>query len=141
MLNNFIRESKYNYFYYFLLEWLYLDVDRIKRLEAIAQEYFQSFKFDAFLLNESGNIILSKLRKEEQELDENAFMLLKNCKCISNCLSRGDVEDFILHGKKGYIIAVPLRSLILAISGVKESEIEETLKEIKRVAKIIEESV
>lgn len=118
-----------------------MDADKIKRLEAIAQEHFQSFKFDAFLLNESGNIILSKLRKEEQELNENAFMLLENCKCISNCLSGGEVEDFILHGKKGYIIAVPLRSLILAISGVKESEIEETLKEAKRVAKIIEESV
>jgi predicted regulator of Ras-like GTPase activity (Roadblock/LC7/MglB family) len=123
------------------VEWLYLDTDKIKRLEEIAQEHFQSSKFDAFFLNESGNIILSKLKSEGQELDENALMLLENCKCISNCLKEGEIEDFILHGKRGYIIAVPLSSLILAISGVKESEIEETLREAKRVAKIIEDSL
>ncbi|MEM3588044.1 MAG: roadblock/LC7 domain-containing protein [Candidatus Jordarchaeaceae archaeon] len=115
-----------------------MNVNKIKRLEETTCEVFKSSNFDAFLLDASGNVILSKLRKEGEEIDENALMLLENCKCISNCFKEGEVEDFILHGKKGYIIAVPLQSLILAVSGVQESEIEETIKEVKRVAKIIE---
>jgi predicted regulator of Ras-like GTPase activity (Roadblock/LC7/MglB family) len=100
---------------------------------------FKSSNFDAFLLNESGDIIFSKLKKEGKEIDQNTFTLFENCKCISGCLKKGEAENFILHSKQGYIIAVPLRSLILAISGVQESEIEKTLKKVKKVAKIIEE--
>jgi len=116
-----------------------LDANKVKRLEEVMHKNFKSSNFDAFLLNESGDIILSKLRKEGEEIDENAFILLENCKCISGCFKKGEVEDFILHGKEGYIIAVPLRSLILAVSGVQESEIEKTLKKVKKVAKIIED--
>jgi predicted regulator of Ras-like GTPase activity (Roadblock/LC7/MglB family) len=108
-------------------------------LEEVMRKNFKSSNFDAFLLNESGDIIVSKLRKEGEEFCENAVVLLENCKCISGCLKEGEVEDFILHGKGGYIIAVSLRSLVLVVSGVQESEIEKTLKRVKKVAGIIED--
>ncbi len=103
------------------------------------EENFESSGFDAFLLDKNGNIIVSKLSEGEGEIGESAISLLENCSCISGCFKQGEVEDFILHGKGGYIIAVKLHSMILAVSGVKEPEIGETLVRVKTVAKLIEE--
>ncbi|WXG41668.1 MAG: hypothetical protein WED07_13050 [Candidatus Freyarchaeum deiterrae] len=116
-----------------------MDVNKIHILEEVVRKNFKSSNFDAFLLNESGDVIVSKLRKEGEEINENAIVLLENCKCISSCIKEGGVEDFILHGKGGYIVAVPLRSLVLVASGVQESEIEKTLKRVKKVVGIIED--
>lgn len=103
------------------------------------KENFESSDFEAFLLDKSGNIIVSRLREEEGEISEDTITLLENCNCISGCFSKGEVEDFLLHAKEGYIIAVNLQSIILAVSGVQESKIGETLKKLKTVAKLIEE--
>ncbi|MFB0562121.1 MAG: hypothetical protein ACETWM_13030 [Candidatus Lokiarchaeia archaeon] len=116
-----------------------MDVKQINILEEFMKENFESSDFDAFLLDKSGNIIVSKLREEGEEIGENAVTLLENCNCISGCFSQGEVEDFLLHGKGGYIIAVNIRSMILAVSGVQESKIEETLKRVKTIAKLIED--
>lgn len=116
-----------------------MDSIQINLMEEIMKEYLESSDFDAFLLDKSGNVIISKLRKETEEIGENAITLLENCNCISGCFMNGEVENFLLHGKGGYIIAVNLRSIILAVSGVPESKIEETLKQLKNVANIIKD--
>ncbi|MEX2706294.1 MAG: roadblock/LC7 domain-containing protein [Candidatus Freyrarchaeum guaymaensis] len=116
-----------------------MSTNDIGLVEEVINESFKSSNFDTFLLDKSGNVIFSRLTKEGEEIGENAIALLENCKCISSCLSEREVEDFLLHGKGGYIIAVTIGPWILAVSGVPESEIEETLQQLKEAAKEIQE--
>ncbi|GEM_PF-2666200 len=115
-----------------------MDAKKISLLEEIFNEKFESSNFNAFLLDESGNIVVSKLRKGGEEFSEDAMNLLENRKCISDCFKQGEVEDFILRTKEGYIVAVTVHSHILAVSGVTEEDMGEILKRVKAAAETIE---
>ncbi|MEM2134197.1 MAG: hypothetical protein Q6367_000450 [Candidatus Freyarchaeota archaeon] len=90
---------------------------------------------DIVITDMDGNIKASKLRYGRVEgIGSIILEGLEKNKKISETFSTDRIEDFIVHGKKGYTVVKITESNIFVISGLKEHQLGLALYKLRQIA-------
>ncbi|MEM1885077.1 MAG: hypothetical protein QXZ24_05660, partial [Candidatus Jordarchaeales archaeon] len=91
---------------------------------------------DILVLDLSGNMVVERLKYSDPEKAlESAFSLFSACNLISKAFIQGDVTECIVHGTKGFIIAMEAGQVILVAAGIPEHQLGLMLQKLRGTVK------
>lgn len=91
---------------------------------------------DILVLDFSGNMVVERLKYSDPEKAlESAFSLFSACNLISKAFIQGDATECIVHGTKGFIVAIEAGQVILVAAGIPEHQLGLMLQKLRGTAK------
>jgi len=116
----------------------YIGKNVVEKLNALLKSEGYPGSIDLLVVDLSGNLLVERLRYSELENAlESTFSLISACSSISKSFVQGDVTECIVHGTKGYIVAVEAGPAILIAAGIPEHQLGLTLQRLRGTAKKI----
>lgn len=116
----------------------YISKEAIERLHTLLKKEDYPGSMDLLVIDLSGNMVVERLRYSElEDALESAFNLISACNFISKAFVQGDATECIVHGTKGYIVAVEAGQAILVAAGIPEHQLGLMLQKLRGTAKKI----
>ncbi|MBS7287372.1 MAG: hypothetical protein KIH01_01125 [Candidatus Freyarchaeota archaeon] len=116
----------------------YIGKEATEKLHTLLKNEGYPGSVDLLVVDLAGNMVAERLRYSElEDALESAFSLISACNSISKAFVQGDATECIVHGTKGYIVAVEAGQAILVAAGIPEHQLGLMLQKLRGTAKKI----
>ncbi len=125
----------------FLMEKVsWVDQKILERLNDLLRNEKYPSSVDLLVVNQSGRLMAERLRYSKvEEALEGTLTLMSACDSIAKSFVQGDATECIIHGTKGYVVAVEAGSAVLIAAGIPASQLGLMLQKLRGTAKKIKE--